>query len=87
MIDKAQLCEKIVAIYPDIGQCGIDVEVEYDDEQKRWVVGLEMGRHRVKTFLEDGDAELCLMGRQCVSLGIEINQLKDTAERYPAYNA
>lgn len=30
MIDKAQLCEKIVEIYPDIGQCGIDVEVETD---------------------------------------------------------
>ena len=87
MVDKAQLCEKIVELYPDIGQCGIDVEVEYDDEQKRWVVGLEKGRHRVKTFLEDGDAEFCLMGKQCVSLGIEINQLKDTAERYPAYNA
>lgn len=87
MVDKAQLCEKIVEIYPDIGQCGIDVEVEYDDEQKRWVVGLEKGHHRVKTFLEDGDAELCLMGKQCVSLSIEVNQLKDTAERYPAYSA
>jgi hypothetical protein len=84
MIDKAQLCEKIMEIYPGIGQCGIDIEVEYDDEQKRWVVSLEKDHHRVKTFLEDGDAELCLMGKQCVSLGIEINQLRDTVARYPA---
>jgi hypothetical protein len=84
MIDKAELCKKITEIYPDIGQCGIDLEVDFDARQERWVVHLEKNNHRVKTFLEDGDAELCLMGRQCVSLGIEINQLKDTIERYPA---
>ena len=83
MIDKAELCEKIVEIYPDIGECGIDIDVTYDAAQQRWVVGLEKDHHHVKTFLENGDAELCLMGKQCVSLGIEISQLKDTAERYP----
>lgn len=83
MIDKTELCEKIVEIYPDIGECGIDIDVNYDAAQQRWVVGLEKDHHHVKTFLENGDAELCLMGKQCVSLGIEISQLKDTAERYP----
>jgi hypothetical protein len=83
MIDKAQLCAKIIEIYPDIGQCGIDVDVEYDSEQSRWVVGLKKDHHAVKTFLDSGDAELCLVGKQCVSLGIEINQLRDTVERYP----
>ena len=83
MIDKTQLCKKILEIYPDIGQCGIDLDVDYDDEQQRWVVHLEKDAHRIKTYLEDGDAELCLMGRQCVSLSIEINQLRDSVERYP----
>lgn len=35
----------------------------------------------MKTFLEEGDAEFCLQGRQCVSLGIEIGQLRDTIAR------
>jgi hypothetical protein len=83
MINKAELCKKITEIYPDIGQCGIDLDVEFDAQQDRWVVHLEKNEHRVRTFLEEGDAELCLMGRQCVSLGIEINQLRDTIERYP----
>jgi hypothetical protein len=26
MINKAELCKKITEIYPDIGQCGIDLE-------------------------------------------------------------
>ena len=84
MIGKAQLCEKIREIYPDIGQCGIDLDVDFDDEQQCWVVHLEKDDHRIKTYLEQGDAELCLMGRQCVSLSIEINQLRDSVERYPA---
>ena len=81
MIDKAELCEKIREIYPDIGECGIDVDVVYDDAQERWTVHLKKGAHQLKTFLEEDDAELCLLGRQCVSLGIEIAQLRGNIER------
>jgi hypothetical protein len=81
MIDKNELCEKIINIYPDIGQCGIEVQVEYDGQQKRWVVDLKKNGHELKTFLEDGDAEKCLDGIQCVSLGIEIAQLRGNVER------
>ena len=81
MIDKQQLCEKIRALYPDIGQCGIDIDVEYDQEQKAWVVDLKKDRYELKTFLEDGDAEKCMLGKQCVSLGIEIAQLRGNIER------
>ncbi len=81
MIDKNELCEKIINIYPDIGQCGFEVQVEYDGQQKRWVVDLKKSGHELKTFLEDGDAEKCLDGIQCVSLGIEIAQLRGNVER------
>jgi hypothetical protein len=81
MIDKAELCEKIRELYPDIGQCGIDIDVAYDQQQERWVVDLKKDNHRLKTFLEEGDAEFCLMGRQCVGLGIEIAQLRDNIQR------
>jgi hypothetical protein len=83
MISKEQLCEKIREIYPDIGQCGIDLEADYDSEQARWVVHLKKDNHYLKTFLEEGDAELCLSGRQCLSLSVEITQLRDSIERMP----
>ncbi len=83
MISKEELCKKITEIYPAIGECGIDVDVDYDDEQARWVVDLKKDQHQLKTFLEEGDAELCLEGKQCVSLGIEIAQLRDTIQRMP----
>ena len=83
MIDKHELCEKIRDLYPDIGECGIDVKVEFDKEQKTWVVELRKNKHDLKTFLEDGDAEKCMEGIQWVSLGNEIAQLKDSIERMP----
>ena len=81
MIDKKVICEKIKEIYPDIGECGIDVNVDYDESQKRWVVDLKKDNHELKTYLDPGDAEVCLEGRQCVSLGIEIAQLRGNIER------
>jgi hypothetical protein len=82
-MNKEDLCSKIIEIYPDIGECGIDVNVEYDDINGRWQVNLKKDGTEMKTFLEPSDAELCIKGKQCVSLGIEINQLKDTIERFP----
>lgn len=80
-MDKNELCQKIEEIYPDIGECGIDVDVNYDDDQERWVVDLKKDQHHLKTFLEEGDADLCMQGKQCVSLGIEIAQLKDNISK------
>jgi len=81
MIDKDRLCEKIQEIYPDIGECGIDVNVNFDTKQNKWVVDLKKEKIHLKTFLEDGDAEMCLDGSQCISLGIEIAQLKDNINK------
>ena len=81
MIDKAQLCAKIIELYPDIGECGIDVDVEFDHEKKAWIVDLKKDSFELKTHLEDGDADKCMLGRQCVGLGIEIAQLRANIER------
>jgi hypothetical protein len=81
MIEKDTLCKKIRELYPDIGECGIDVNVEYIQSEKAWVVHLKKGNHRLKTYLEDGDAEKCMIGEVCVGLGIEIAQLRANIER------
>ena len=80
-MDKKELCQKIEQIYPDIGQCGIDIKVSYDDDNERWKVHLKKDNKSLDTFLEPDDVELCMEGKQCVSLGIEIRQLKDNIER------
>jgi hypothetical protein len=81
MIDKETLCEKIRSIYPDVGTCGIDVRAEYDENEKSWVVYLQKGNKEVKHYLPTEDAEACMDGKQCVSLGLEISQFKDYAHQ------
>ena len=83
MIDNGTLCEKIRELYPDIGECGIDVKAEYDEGQKAWVVHLKKDHHGLKTYLEDGDAEKCMLGEKCLGLSIEVAQLKGNIERMP----
>lgn len=88
MYDKEMLCRKIREIYPDVGECGIDVNVEYDKEKKAWVIDLKKDRHKLKTYLDPEDADSCMAGRQCIGLGVQISQLKDNITRgiTPAIN-
>lgn len=76
MHSKEELCKKISEIYPDIGECGIDITAEYDQGKKAWVIDLKKGPHELKHYLEPPDADACMEGKQCVSLGLEIAQLK-----------
>lgn len=83
MHDKKALCEKIKSIYPDIGECGIDVDVDFDQEKKAWVVDLKKDKYELTTHLEPEEADDCMGGKQCVSLGLQIAQLKANIERMP----
>jgi hypothetical protein len=81
MIEKHALCEKIRELYPDIGVCGIDIDVDFDNHRNAWVVDLKKESHQLKTFLEQGDAEACMLGQKCVGLGFEIAQLRVNIEQ------
>ena len=80
MYSKEALCEKIVALYPEIGKCGIDIAVEYDPKEKVWLVDLKKGIHELKHHLEIPDADTCMENKQCVALGLDIDQLKKNIE-------
>ncbi|WP_028580328.1 hypothetical protein [Desulfogranum japonicum] len=80
MHDKQELCEKIIALYPEIGQCGIDVNVSFDHSKNVWIVDLKKDKHELKHYLEIPDADQCMNGKQCVSLGLEIVQLKKNVQ-------
>ena len=83
MQNKEELCEKIKSIYPEIGECGIDVDLEWNEEKKAWVVDLKKDKHELTTHLEPEDADGCIKGDKCVSLGLQIAQLKATIESMP----
>mgnify|MGYP006995585710 CR=1 FL=1 len=80
MYTKDELCKKITDIYPEIGECGIDIDVSYDDEKKAWVVDLIKDSHELKHYLDLPEADECMEGNKCVPLGLEIAQLKRNIE-------
>jgi len=74
MYTNQELCEKIQQIYPEIGQCDIDMEVNWDPEKKVWAVDFKKGERHMRHYLEEKDAAACLEGEQCIGLGIDFSQ-------------
>lgn len=80
MYNRQELCEKITEIYPEIGKCGIDIDVFFDEEKKAWVVELTKDSHELKHYLDLPEADNCMEGKKCVPLGLEIAQLRKNIE-------
>lgn len=80
MFDKKELCAKITELYPDIGACGIDIDAFYSTAKKSWIIELKKDEHTLKHHLEKHDAKDCMDGKECISLGLEIAQLKKNIE-------
>ena len=85
---KEELCKKIEEVFPDAGVCGVDIDVEYDENLKVWAVDLHHDNRHLKTFVETDEAGGCLEGKSCIPLGMQVAQLKHNfdllscAERY-----
>ncbi len=76
MVTKQELCKKIEDVFPHAGVCGVDFDVEYDENSKAWAVDLHHGHRHLRTFIETEEADSCLTGKSCIPLGMQIAQLK-----------
>ena len=79
-MNAKDLCEKIRSIYPELGGCGGDVRVSYDDTGKSWTVDLTRGNNRWSAALEPEDVTSCLEGERCASVAVQVLQLVNGAE-------
>lgn len=82
-VEKKELCDKIQSIYPDIGECGIDLEANWDEESRSWIVHLKKDHQELATHLELDDIRQCMKGKECVHLGLQIAQLKANIDNRP----
>ena len=80
MHDKEELCRKITELYPDIGEGGINIDASFDKKKNVWVIDLKKDEHELQHHLEIPDADDCMNDKQCVSLGLEIAQLRKNIE-------
>jgi hypothetical protein len=70
------LCAKeLPGCIPEIGECGSEIDVTYDEANSSWIVHLKKVPTACNHYLDFDDADNCLEGKQCVSLGLEIAQL------------
>ncbi len=76
MFSNSDLCRRITTMYPELGNCGIDIDVDFD-KKNSWVVHLLKDEHALDHHLDPKDAGFCMNGKQCISLGLEIAQLKN----------
>lgn len=74
MIDPKQIAASIATLYPEIARHGIDVAVADDPATGDWLVTMRHGGHALSTHLGKDDAEACLRGEQCATLGIQIGR-------------
>lgn len=74
MVNKNELCKKISAMYPELGSCDHDLVVAWDEINHSWAVDFELNGAKIRHYLENADASACIIGGQCVGMGIEFGQ-------------
>lgn len=70
MYDNIDICMKLTEVMPELGVCGVDLNVTHDDALKAWRVTYNVAGERGLTFLDDEDVDRCMTGKECLSLGI-----------------
>lgn len=68
------LKEKILEMYPEIPKLGVVTTLTFDDEKKVYVLKLHKGAHELSTYIDKVDADRCMDGQVCVSLGVQVRQ-------------
>lgn len=76
MLNKEQVCDRIFALYPDFGQCGDELAVNWDEQNQAWAVDFKLNGQAIRHYLEDADAAACITEQQCVGMGIEFGQFR-----------
>jgi len=72
--EAPELAAKLNEIYPELGERGLVLDLEYSKALNFWGVKIAKGRHRLHTLLNKEDADACLRGARCEQLGAQINR-------------
>jgi len=68
------LKDKIMEMYPEIGEHGISMGLDFNRELKTYDIKLRKGSHELVTHLEKIDADECMDNIKCIYLGVKIGE-------------
>jgi hypothetical protein len=68
------LKDKIMEMYPEIGDEKLSVGIDFSEEKNAYVVTFRRGTEILTTHLEKTDADECMNGIKCVYLGVQVAQ-------------
>ena len=77
MHSAKEICNKIHMVYSELGECGIDMNVKFEEQNNAWAVHLRRDGRELKTYLEIDETDTCIDKEKCIGLGLQIAQLRD----------
>jgi hypothetical protein len=76
------LKDKILEMYPEIGEHDLSMGMGFDEKENAYIITFKRGTEELTTHLEKKDADDCMNGIKCVYLGIQVGQfIKNFEER------
>jgi hypothetical protein len=58
--------------HPEIEQHNMDLRVNYDEAEDRYLIKLSKSGETVGAYLDQKDADDCLEGKKCVNLAVQV---------------
>ena len=73
-MEKQDLLQKLKNLFPEFDKFGLNVSVEYSQDQNSWIATIEKDGHELKTHLDEKDVQECVEGVKCYNFGIQLGQ-------------
>ena len=73
--------DKLLEMYPEIHQNEVKMKLRFEEDKDAWLISLDKDGRHLETHLNNADAEACLQGRICVSLGVKVGEFMDNFTR------
>jgi len=83
--NNVALKEKIIEMYPEIGQHNLSVGLDFNTGKNAYVITFKRGKEVLTTHLEKKDADDCMNGIKCVYLGVQVAQFIKNFEEKSAF--
>ncbi len=81
MVNTTKVSQQILSIFPELKSHSNQLVVSYDDRKNVWDVWLKYKNRKLHTYLEDTEVEDCTNNNKCISLALQIAQLRANFEQ------